>query len=77
VDKALNAISFTIENRTGSAHTTSVRLSLPADSRYQLKQDGKIVPLTHTDSWDYPWRAELTMGGASTKIEITVVFIRS
>ena len=71
VDKALKTISFTVENRTGGAHTTGVKLSLPANTRYQLNQDGKAVPLTPTGNWDYPWRAELTMNAASTRIQIS------
>lgn len=70
MDKRLRRIAFTIENRTGAAHTTAVRLSLPVHSRYTLLQDGTPVPLTQTDSWDYPWRADLTLGQASTRIEL-------
>jgi hypothetical protein len=70
MDKALTKIAFTIENRTGSAHTTGVRLSLPVNSRYELRQDGKVVVLTGTGNWDYPWRAELASGGVGSRIEL-------
>ena len=70
VDKSLKSIAFTIENRTGNAHTTGLRLSMPVNSTYTLTQDGKPVPLTQTGNWDYPWRADLAMGGAPSKIVI-------
>ena len=63
MDKALGKIAFTIENRTSNAHTTGVRLSFPVNSQYELRQDGKVVPLVQTGDWDYPWRAELSLAG--------------
>jgi hypothetical protein len=70
MDKALDKISFTIENRTTNAHKTGVRLSIPVHSRYELLQDGKNVPLVQTGNWDYPWRAELTLSGPASKVEL-------
>ena len=70
MDKALAKISATIENRTNNAHTTGVRLSFPLNSQYELRQDGKIVPLVQTGDWDYPWRAELSVAGPASKIEL-------
>jgi hypothetical protein len=70
MDKALAKISATIENRTNNAHTTGVRLSFPVNSQYELRQDGKIVPLVQTGDWDYPWRADLSVAGPASKIEL-------
>jgi hypothetical protein len=70
MDKSARTIAFTIENRTGNAHTTTVRLSVPVNTTYELRQDGKVVPLAQTGDWDYPWTAKLTMGGATTKVEL-------
>ncbi len=70
MDKALQKIAFAVENRTATAHKTGVRLSMPLHSRYELMQDGKPVPLVQTGDWDYPWRAELAISGASSKIEL-------
>ena len=70
MDKALGTVSFTVENRTGNAHMTGVRLSMPAHSTYELMQDGKMVPVVQTGDWDYPWRAELAMAGPTSKIEL-------
>jgi len=70
VDKALKTIAFTLENRTGGAHSTGLRLSLPVNSRYTLTVDGKAVPLTATGNPDYPWRAELPVSAAGGKVEI-------
>ncbi len=70
MDTAADRIAFTIENRTANAHTTGVRLSLPAGARYVLRQDGKDVPLAETGNWDYPWRAALAMKSATSVIEL-------
>jgi hypothetical protein len=70
MDKAARTIAFTIENRTGNSHTTTVRLSIPVNTTYELRQDGKVVTLTQTGDWDYPWAAELTLGGPTSKIEL-------
>ena len=73
MDTALGAVAFTIENRTGNAHTTGIRLALPVNSRYELRQDGRAVPLVRTGDWDYPWRADIRMGGATSALELTRV----
>ena len=69
IDKALTSIAFTIENRMSRPHVTSIKLSLPLNSHYELRQDGKVIPLTKTGDWDYPWRAEVNIG-APTRIEL-------
>jgi hypothetical protein len=70
MDKAIGHLAFTIDNRANNAHTTSVRLSLPVNSTYALLQDGKPVRLVQTGNWDYPWRADLSISGAATKVEL-------
>ncbi len=70
LDKALDAITFTVENRTGGAHRTGVRLSFPVNSKYELRQAGRPVPLIQTGSWDFPWRAELEMSAGPAKLEL-------
>ncbi len=70
MDKALQIIAFTIENRTANNHKTGVRLLIPSHSKYELTQDGKMVPLVQTGDWDYPWRAELSITGPLSKIEL-------
>ena len=62
MDKALGSVRFTLENRTGTAHKTGLRLSLPAGSRYELTVDGKPVAMVETGNPDYPWRAEIAVG---------------
>ena len=71
VDKALSSISFTLENRTGNAHTTGVRLALPLNLHYTLTVDGNNVPLVQTGNPDYPWRAGISVGarGASAVLK--------
>ena len=51
MDKALKTIAFTLENRTGNAHTIGVRLSLPVTTKYERRQDGKTVALVQTGTW--------------------------
>jgi hypothetical protein len=70
LDKSLGRIAFTVENRTGDVHKTRLRLSLPAQARYELKQAGRPVPLDPTGDRDYPWRAELEVGVNGAKIEL-------
>lgn len=65
VDKSLEIISFTVENRTGSAHRTGIRLSLPVNSHYELRAGGATVPLVATGNPDYPWRVEVPINGAT------------
>ena len=70
MDKALSRIAMTIENRTNDAHATGLRLSIPPHTRFDLLQDGKKLKLGQTGNWDYPWRAELTMGAGPARIEL-------
>lgn len=72
-DKALGKIVFTVENRTGNAHRTGVRISMPVHAQYELLQDGRAVALQQTGNWDYPWRAELAISGPASKVEIVRV----
>ena len=70
LDKALGKIAFTVESRTANPHRTGVRMSMPVHSKYELLQDGRPVPLVQTGNWDYPWRAELSMSGRTSNIEV-------
>jgi hypothetical protein len=70
MDKAMNKIAFTVENRTNNAHKTGLLLAMPVNSHYSLTQDGKAVALVQTGDPDYPWRAELAMAAAGTKVEL-------
>ncbi|OGD27961.1 MAG: hypothetical protein A2V57_06055 [Candidatus Aminicenantes bacterium RBG_19FT_COMBO_65_30] len=70
MDKSLDKIAFTVENRTVDVHHTTLRLSLPAHTAYELIQDGRPVPMVMTGDWDYPWRAELEVGAKGAKIEL-------
>jgi hypothetical protein len=70
MEKDLGRIAFDVENRTGDAHKTAVRLSFPPQAAYGLFLDGRPVPLVPTGDWDYPWRAEFEMGAAGAKVEL-------
>jgi hypothetical protein len=69
-DKALNKITFNLENRTADEHATDLKLSLPAGDSASVLQNGKKVALTPTGNWDYPWRAELKVTRQPSIIEI-------
>jgi Family of unknown function (DUF5695) len=70
IDKRLARVAFAIENRTGDAHTTGVRLSMPVNMQFELRQDGRVATLVHTGDADYPWRADLPMPVAGSQIEL-------
>lgn len=73
MDRSLRTIAFRVENRTRNRHTTGLLLAVPVDAHYELRQNGKPVPLVQTGSWDYPWRAELTMNGGASDVELVRV----
>jgi hypothetical protein len=70
MDKSLDKIAFAVENRTADVHKTTLRLSLPAHTAYELLQDGRPAPMVVTGDWDYPWRAELEVGAKGAKVEL-------
>lgn len=72
LDKNLNHISFTMENRTKDDHLTELRLSVHPSAAYEILQDGKKIELTDTGSWDYPLMAPLQIKAESSKIEIVL-----
>jgi len=76
LDKSLKSVSFTIENRTGGTHTTSIKLALPVNARYTLTVDGQQVAMTRVDDPDYPWRAAVRMSGAAAAIRIAATLTR-
>ncbi|MEX2317891.1 MAG: DUF5695 domain-containing protein [Pirellulales bacterium] len=69
-DKGLGKIAFSVENRTGDEHKTGLLLSPPGGASYTVRHNGNAVPLTATGDWNYPARAELSIGGGTNKIEI-------
>jgi hypothetical protein len=70
VDKSLEAVTFTMENRTGGAHRTGIRLSFPVNAHYALTVDGAPVALAETRNPDYPWRAEVPVSGEMTAVTL-------
>jgi len=70
LDKAANRIAFTVENRTGTSHATTLKLALAPGATYTVQQDGRPVPLRAAQDWDYPWRADLAITSGGAKIEV-------
>jgi hypothetical protein len=73
LDKTLSRISFTVENRTADTHRTVVRLSFPLYASYELRREGRSMPLVGTGNWDYPWQAEIDVAGKGVKVELVRV----
>jgi len=71
VDTSANRVAFSVENRTGTAHITVLKLSLPSTG-YVVRQDGRPVSLRAADDPDYPLRAELSMSNRTTKVEVAI-----
>ncbi len=61
LDRTLRSVSFTVENASGDAHKTGLRLSLPAGERYELRVGERSIALQPTGNADYPLRAEFEM----------------
>jgi hypothetical protein len=70
VDKSLDTITFTMENRTSNAHRTGIRLSFPVNAHYVMTAGGTSVSLAPTGNPDFPWRADVPVSGAATVIEL-------
>jgi hypothetical protein len=74
IAKNLTSIAFTVENRTGAVHTTTLKLALPANGHYTLTVDGQAVDFRRVDDADYPWVAEIAVatGGARVVLRQTI-----
>jgi hypothetical protein len=70
LDKSLKSLAFTIENRTGGAHTTLIKLALPPNAHYTLTVDGQPVGLKRVEDPDYPWRAVVAVTGAKAQVAL-------
>jgi hypothetical protein len=70
VDKSLETVTFTVENRTGNAHRAGIRLALQVGWPSALTADGIPVALTETGNPDYPWRAEVPVSGRTTAVTL-------
>lgn len=70
VDKSLGTVSFTVENRTGDAHRTGIRLSFPANADYTVTAGGTAVPPVATGNPDYPWRVDVPVSGGGVVVEL-------
>lgn len=63
-------VSFNLENRTSDEHKTGLSFSPPEGASYTVRHNGKELPLAKTGDWNYPLRAELSVGGGANRIEI-------
>jgi hypothetical protein len=70
LDRALDRVAFTIENRTADRHRTALRLAVPAGATYEVRVDGKRVALQPSGNLDYPLRADLDVGPQPPRVEI-------
>ena len=70
-DKTLTRVAFTLENRTGDAHTTVLAIASPgAADRWEIRVGGRRIEVKPDANTDYPLRAEIAMGSGPAKVEM-------
>jgi hypothetical protein len=69
LDSGLTRLAFTLENRTGDAHTTTLRLSLPAGN-WTVQMDGKQLTRAAQSGGDYTASVNLPVRGTTSRVEI-------
>jgi len=72
VRKDLSLISFMLENRTGDAHETVLRLAPPPGFGCEVLRDGEPVALRQTGDWEYPWRTEIAASTSPCHVQIAL-----
>jgi len=72
LDIGLKSVSFKVENRTGGAHETVLRLSWNRSGGLSVLQDGRLLTPEKSPSWDYPLAVRLKMAGPSSRVEINI-----
>jgi len=70
LDRDLQRVAFTVENRTGDSHTTVLAFALPGNGRWEVRVDGRRVTLQPNASTDFPLRATIAMGQAPARVEM-------
>jgi len=69
-DRELKKIAIEIENRTGDAHVTEIRLAFPGLTPGAVRADGKPVEVRPTGNSDFPYAASIEVGLKPVSIEI-------
>jgi hypothetical protein len=72
LDTELKTIAFTLENRTGGAHETLLKLSWTGLGVVSVLQDGRRLDLENTANWDFPLSARLRFSSSYSRIEIVI-----
>jgi hypothetical protein len=71
-DRALQRVTFTLENRTGDRHMTILAFASPmATDHWEIRVDGRPVELKPNASTDYPLRVELPRGPGPALVEMS------
>ena len=70
LDPSFGKISFTVENRTGDAHDTRLRLSCPGAGIPVVLLDGGRLETLRDGGPDYPWSATLPITGPGATVEV-------
>jgi hypothetical protein len=70
LDRGLDRIVFTLENRTADRHRTNLQFASPGGATYEVRLDGRRLALQQTGNWDYPLQADLEVTGPSARVEI-------
>jgi hypothetical protein len=71
IDRRVTRIAFTVDNRTGDAHPTAIRLALPPGFSWEVRANGRRAALQSNASTDYPLRVEVAnSSGKPVRVEI-------
>lgn len=69
-DPAMSKVTFTVENRSGEAHDTRLRLSFPANQPMVVLLEGRRLELRRDGDQDHPWSTTLPIKGPSATVEL-------
>lgn len=69
-DRGLTMVAFEVENRTGDAHETEIRLAFPGAVPGAVRADGKPVEIRPTGNSDFPYAASIDVSLKPVSIEI-------
>ena len=70
IDRGLRALSFSVENRTGDAHTVTIRLALPRGTSWDARGGGRALPVVANPDTDYPFRVDVPLTPAPVRVEL-------
>jgi hypothetical protein len=77
IGRRVMRVAFTLDNRTGDAHPTVIRLALPRGSTWEVRANGRPAALQSNASTDYPLCvAVANTAGTPVRVEILARRVR-